>query len=296
MAGKAVRGRPERIIDAHGHVKWYGYDARRLVENMDEHGIDLMWLLTWEAPVHEISSGGYLNCFWPGRNCMPLEDVIEAVEQYPTRFVPFYAPDPRAPGAMDRLRGAIKYHGVRGVGEMKCRIMMDDPHALHMWHFCGEEGLPVVFHMDTPVPPRDLSKDPGYWYCCSWENLARALELCPKTTFIGHAPGFWAGMSGDAGQRTEAYPTGPVTPGGRLWEFMDRYPNLYCDLSAGSAYNALTRSPQTGKEFLLKHRERCLFGRDYFDDRLHRFIKSCRLPAAAYRLIMGENAMRLVPL
>ena len=294
MAKKAAKDNKKlRIIDAHGHVKWYGYDARRLVENMDQHGIDVMWLLTWEAPPHEIGS---YTCFWPGRCGMPFEDVVDAVEQYPDRFVAGYAPDPREPHAMEKLRSAVKFHNVRTVGEMKCRIMMDSPNALHMWYYAGEEGMPVTFHLDTPIPPGDLSKDPGNWYCCNWDNLARALELCPKTNFLGHAPGFWSGISGDADQRTEGYPKGPVAPGGRLWEFMDAFPNLHCDLSAGSALNAISRDPEVGKKFLKKYQDRCLFGRDYFDDRLHKFLKSCRLGKTIMDKIMSRNALRLVPL
>ena len=282
------------IVDAHGHVKWCSYNAERLVANMDEHGISLMWLLTWEVDPSEVEPA-YDEVFWPGRFGMPLEDVLEAVERYPDRFVPFLAPDPRKPHALRRFQGAIKNHGIRGCGELKCRVMLDDPAALELFHCCAEAGLPVVFHMDVPLPRRQLGRDPGYWYCCDWENLARALELCPRTVFIGHAPGFWREISGDADTVTDAYPSGAVTPGGRLWAGMDRHPNLYADLSAGSAFTALSRDPAKGREFLLRYADRCLFGRDYFDDRLHRFIRSCRLPTPVYRQIMSGNALRLVP-
>lgn len=283
-----------KVIDCHGHVKWYGYDARKLARNMDQNGIARMWLLTWEAPANEFAAF-YEEVFWPGRTSMPFGDVMDAVEQFPDRFIPFYAPDPRQPGALRRLRGAVKHLGVRGCGEMKCRIMMDDPHALEMWHYCGEAGLPVIFHLDVPLPRGKRDSDPGYWYCCDWENLAHALELCPRTTFLGHAPGFWREISGDADKTADAYPQGAVRPGGRLWKHLDRYPNLGCDLSAGSAFNALSRDPAIGRKFLLKYQDRCLFGRDYFDDRLHRFILKCRLPEATYRKIMSGNALRLVP-
>lgn len=294
MADSSSRKKTPVVIDAHGHVKWYGYDAKRLVANMDEHGIDVMWLLSWEAPPHEID--GYSDSvFWPGQECLPLKDVVEAASEYPTRFVPFFAPDPRRRGFLARLQGAMKHHGVRGCGELKVRLMLDQPEALELFHFCGENKLPVIFHMDVPLPRHDLSKDPGYWYCCDWEHLARALERCPKTTFLGHAPGFWREVSGDADRSAEGYPKGPVTPGGRLWAYLDKYPNLWCDLSAGSALNAISRDPAVGRRFLLRYQDRCLFARDYFDGRLHAFIRQCKLPADVYRKIMGENALRLVP-
>ena len=292
MPRDAAAGHPQ-IIDAHAHVKWYGYDAGRLVENMDEHGIDVMWLLTWEAPPEE-TGGGNVSVFWPGRRCMPLEDVLEAVEQYPDRFVPFFAPDPRTPDALARLQGAIKYHGIRGVGELKVRIMMDDPRALQLFRFCGENALPVVFHVDVPLPDRFAGE--SRWYCCHWENLARALELCPETIFCGHGPGFWREISANADSSKEGYPEGAVTPEGKLQQYLDTYPNLYCDLSAGSGFRGLSRTPGYGAEFLLKYQDRCLFGRDYFDARLHKFIKSCNLPAQAVQKIMCGNALRLVAL
>ena len=289
----AKTSRRGKVVDCHGHVKWYGYDADRLVENMDAHGIDVMWLLTWEAPREEAPS---IHVFWPGRIGMPLGDVVEAVARHPRRFVPFYAPDPRQGDALAQLKGAVEYHGVRGFGELKVRIMMDDPRALELFWFCGEKKLPVTFHLDIPANRYDRTRRPGQWYCAGWENLARTLELCPETIFLGHAPGFWKAISGDAHERSEGYPSGEVAPGGRLQQYLDRYPNLYCDLSAGSGYNALSRDPAAGKEFLLKYQDRCLFGRDYFDDRLMKFIKSCNLPKSAEDGILGGNALKLVPL
>ncbi len=285
--------RKSRVIDCHQHVKWYGHDADRVVANLDEHGIDAAWLLTWEAPPED--TAGYEGVFWPGRHCMPLEDAVEAAFKYPDRLIPFYAPDPRDPKAMGRLKGAIKHYGVRGVGELKVRMMLDDPRALELFHFCGENNLPVILHIDVPLPRRDFGRSPSMWFCCDWENLARVLELCPKTTFIGHAPGFWREISGDADSSPDIYPKGSVKPGGRLVRYLDRYPNLYCDISAGSGFTALSRDPAFGREFLLKYQDRCLFGRDSYDGKNMEFVRKCRLPAEAERKILGGNAEKMVP-
>ncbi|MCY3023749.1 MAG: amidohydrolase family protein [Planctomycetota bacterium] len=295
MAPRTARPRRPRLIDCHGHVNWYGYDARRVVANMDEHGISVMWLLTWEVPPDEVDEGSKA-VLWPGQSELPFRDVAEAVARYPKRFVPFYAPDPRQRGALTRLRSAVKCFGVRGCGELKCRVMLDEPGALELFHYCGEAKLPVIFHMDVPLPRRTLGRDPGYWYCCDWENLARALELCRRTVFVGHAPGFWREISGDADASEAPYPEGPVTPGGRLWKYLDRYPNLYCDLSAGSALRALRRNPAIARRFLNTYHTRCLFGRDYFDDALYKFLKSCSLRPRSWDCITRANALRLVPL
>ncbi len=38
------------IIDAHNHPDWHGHDLAKFLANMDANGIDVTWLLSWEAP------------------------------------------------------------------------------------------------------------------------------------------------------------------------------------------------------------------------------------------------------
>jgi hypothetical protein len=125
--------------------------------------------------------------------------------------------------------------------------------------------------------------------------LARTLEACPDTIFIGHAPGFWRYISGDEATETAIYPKGPIVPGGRLLELLDRYPNLWADLSAGSGLGALQRDPAFSKEFLARYADRLLFGRDDNGNRLQTFLLSLDLPDDVIGRIMSGNALRLVP-
>ena len=37
------------IIDAHGHLNWHKHNTDRIITNLDEHGIDKMWALSWEV-------------------------------------------------------------------------------------------------------------------------------------------------------------------------------------------------------------------------------------------------------
>jgi len=136
-----------------------------------------------------------------------------------------------------------------------------------------------------------------YWYCVDIDRLDQVLELCPETAFIGHAPGFWRHISGDGYGADAAYPATPATPGGRIQELLTRHPNLYCDLSAGSGLNALTRPPEgRGRQFLIDFQDRVLFGRDGFDDRLIDFLRSQSLPAEVWDKVTFKNALKLVPL
>ncbi|HYF51173.1 MAG TPA: amidohydrolase family protein [Planctomycetota bacterium] len=284
------------IIDSHQHTNWHGKNCHAVVADMDRAGIDVSWLLTWEVPEHEWDQA-YYNAFDPMRVGMPFEDVARACELYPKRFVPAYAPDPRRPDAIERLEAAVKMYGVRVYGELKLRILFDDPDVVQMFRVCGKLGLPVVFHIDIPLKERPKPPARDYWYCVDIDRLETVLKLCPETIFIGHAPGFWRHISGTGYTDESAYPKGEATPGGRVPELLSKYKNLYADLSAGSGLNALTRGPEgRGRKFLIDFQEKLLYGRDCFDDRLMDFIRSAQLPQDAFEKITSKNALKLVPL
>ncbi len=283
------------VIDAHSHVYWYGYDPDKLVENMDEHGIHVTWLLSWEL-AEGMYDHGYDKTFMPPYVGMPLESIWDAVDQYPDRFVPGFAPNPKEPHAVERLRGAHR-NGARVAGEFKFRCLFDDPDAIAVYRVAGELGMPVVLHLDVPWLPASAGENPvTWWYGGSVANLENALRLCPDTIFLGHAPGFWREVSGDADDDPAAYPTGPVTPGGRLTRLFEQYPNLWGDLSAGSGLTAISRDPEWGGRFLRDFHDRLLFARDYFDGRLAEHLATVDLPPHMREAMMSGNALRLVPL
>jgi len=127
------------------------------------------------------------------------------------------------------------------------------------------------------------------------ECFERAVAACPDTVFLGHAPGFWAHISADGQHDKKAYPTGPIVPGGKLIQMLRCYPNLCCDMSAGSAYNALGRDLVFTREFILEFQDRMLFARDYFDNRLMELIENLGLPAEVNEKVYSGNALRLAP-
>ena len=51
-------------------------------------------------------------------------------------------------------------------------------------------------------------------------------------------------------------------PGGAVDRLLQEYPNVYADLSAGSAYNALTRDPDFTPGFLERNWQKLCFGTD----------------------------------
>lgn len=285
------------IIDCHNHPDWYGYPIGRFLENMDRYHIDKTWLLSWEAPSGE----------WDPEYCHVIPDPAEGgpisfsrcrafCEKAPDRFIPGFAPDPRRPDAVDRLAFAVDAWGVRVCGELKLRMMYDNPDALRMYRFCGEKGLPVLVHLDYEFETGKKYPRPSWWYGGGITAFERAVAACPETVFIGHAPGFWAHISGDDRCDKEAYPKGPVLPGGKITGMLERYPNLYCDMSAGSGCNALSRDPDFTREFLVRWQDRVLYGRDYFDNRHQELLETLGLPKEVLDKIYAGNALRLVPL
>ena len=286
------------IIDDHNHPDWCGYNLDKYLENMDRYGIDKTWLLSWEAPHNEYDPE-YL-CRTPVQDCnwgpIPFERCLSYKERAPERFILGYAPDPRRPDAIARLKAAVDMYDVCICGELKIRMMLDDWDAIRMYRFCGEQNLPVLVHLDYEFDYGVTYPRPNYWYGGGIDALERAVKKCPETTFIGHAPGFWSHISGDDQFDKDPYYKGKVQPGGKLIEMLRTYPNLYCDISAGSGCNALSRDPEFAVKFLTEFQDRVLYGRDYFDNIHQEFLNSITLPDGVLEKIYSGNALKLVPL
>lgn len=290
------------IIDSHQHAFWHDKNDADLVADMDAHGIEQAWLLTWELQPEE-DRRGYHRVLDPV-NLRPdgthagiiLRDLIAVRDRYPDRFVLGYCPHPLRPSAPQLFESAYHMHRVRVCGEWKFQMLFDDPRCLELFHKAGELHCPVVLHLDVPYLPDDDGhpKYDEHWYGGTVANLGRALNACPETNFIGHAPGFWREISGDADASSGHYPKGPVTPGGRLHELFDTHANLYADLSAGSAHIALSRDPQHAKTFLTRFADRLLFGRDFYGQELHDFLQTLDLPKDISDKIYFENARKLL--
>lgn len=294
---------PVRIVDSHQHVCWHGRDARGLVRDLDEHRIAYAWLLTWNLGEAEQDPAQheYLNPALhredhrhPG---IPLSELIAARDRYPDRFVVGYCPHPLWRNAVKLLESAHAMHEARVCGEWKYRLPFDDPRCLEIFHAAGRLRMPVVLHLDAPYL-KDAAGRTVYqpdWYGGTVANLERALQACPETVFVGHAPGFWREISGDADADPELYPSGPLTPGGRLHRLFDTYPNLCADLSANSGRTALARDRAHAAAFLTRYADRLLFGRDYYGRKLPELLESLALSPEVREKVYGRNAERLVP-
>lgn len=276
-----------RYVDVHTHIGTYTNNNKalsvpELLSWMDEHNIEKAFVLPLVSP----ESTTYLQT---------PEVALKATEAHRDRLIPFCALDPRAiiVGGQQGLNDIVKRYvdqGAKGFGEHKVGLDFDDPLMLRVYEAVEAAGIPILFHMDN-IRGKD---SPGL------PRLEAALKTFPKLNFIGHGPGFWASIAGELKQADlGGYPHGKVPPGGALDRLMENYPNLFCDLSAGSGSNAISRDLEFGREFLIRRQDRILFGTDYLQPgqavpQFELFEQQLKLPEEVFRKIARENALRLV--
>ncbi len=281
----------EGLFDVHLHLSqaWYGPEhgpisARQLLAWMDAHGVAQAAILPLVSP----------EAFWYP---VTTEYVLEETAAHRDRLSPFCAVDPRTlashlPEKKDVVDLLKRYQdaGAVGFGEHKPNLPIDDPLNMRLYEACSDVGLPLLFHLDNLAN----IDEPGL------PGLARALAAFPTLMFIGHGKGWWASVSGGLTKADlhVGYPRGPVIPGGAIDELMDRYPNIYGDLSSSGAH-AMTRDPAFGREFLRRRADRLMFGTDYYDLTQREFpqfslFDELKIDAEIRRKIGGANARRLL--
>jgi predicted TIM-barrel fold metal-dependent hydrolase len=236
---------------------------------------------------------------------MTPENCKYIADTNPDRFVWFCNVDPRAyTNSKDSNLGYLLEHymalGAKGVGEMTSNVYADDPKLDNLFGFCEELSLPVTIHIAPTI---------GNYYGIVDElglpRLEAMLKKHPKLKIFGHSQCFWSEMSKNSEEERTRYPKGKVS-GGRLPELMRKYENLYCDLSAGSGSNALTRDREHAAAFVAEFADRILYGCDIcakvntfpfdFDAFLTSMRESGEISEENYRKIVRENAVRLLNL
>lgn len=275
-------------IDVHTHLgrTWNGdppLTAEGLVRWMDDNNVAKAVVLPLVSP----ESSSYLNL---------TEQAIAGAKAFPDRLIPFCCIDPRTSyrGGRKGLVAMLKEYvdqGVKGFGEFKVGLPIDDPKMMTAYEACDDLKLPVLFHCDD-IRGTDKAGLPG---------LDRVLSAFPNVNFIGHGPGFWASIAGDVQTAgLGAYPKTKVAPGGALDRLFDAHKNLWGDLSAGSGSNAISRDPEFGRAFLLRRADRLLFGTDYLKPGQEvpqfQMLAGFDLPADVRAGIERGNATKLLKL
>ena len=112
--------------------------------------------------------------------------------------------------------------------------MFDDPKNMRLYEACEKVGLPVMFHMD-----RNQNLDEK-----GLPRLENVLKAYPKCILIAHSD--WWRNIGD----------------GTCGRLLEKYPNLYADISCTVGRSAIGRDKNMAREFFIKHADKLLFGTD----------------------------------
>ncbi|MBP3577049.1 MAG: amidohydrolase family protein [Lachnospiraceae bacterium] len=159
----------------------------------------------------------------------------------------------------DRLL-SYKAQGAIGVGELTINRPLNDSFLQAVFAAAEKLSLPVTLHMSPEVGYKyGVVDNPGL------PLLEEVLKQYPNLKVLGHSQVFWIEISGDAPTDNEgrsAWGQGPVVPGGRVPELFEKYQNLYGDLSANSAGQAIMRDAEFGLKFLENYADRLFFATD----------------------------------
>lgn len=303
-----IKGDGYMFIDMHGHCSTVIGPFRK-----GKHGLATPEQLIERYDNLDIERGILLPLVSPeGRySLITNEDVLTIYERYPNRFVPFCNIDPRnmentADSSLDFLLMYYKEKGCKGVGEITCNLPFNHPFVDNLFKHCENMDLPVLFHMSCMIGGSPgggnqygLYDDPGL------PLLERALRKFPNLIFLGHSQAFWSEIASleTVGSRAY-YPDGPVREEGTVVKLMRKYPNLHGELSATSGYNAISRDPKFGCEFLEEFQEKLYFGTDMvspdFLAPLANFLiemkKQKNISESCFQKISHDNACRLLNL
>ena len=256
------------------------FTARGLLKRMDELGVSLAVVLPIENPEE---TEFYAT----------TEAVLRTVKRHRDRLIPFCNVDPRRgdPGTFDPYPIIEMYvsKGCKGFGEELAGLYVDDPRLQRIYRAAAELDIPILMHLDAYRNIDEVGLP-------RFEAMAKKY---PKTTFIAHGPHWWAEISGDVKEEDRSsYPKGPATPGGKVEYLLQRYSNVYADLSADSGLNALERDPEFAKGFLERNSAKLLFGTDLLwmgqEIRITKFLEEMELSERTYRHILHQNAESLL--
>jgi predicted TIM-barrel fold metal-dependent hydrolase len=241
--------------------------------------------------------GGVLLPYIPGN-----EECEAIYRADPEHFAWMCSPEPLNPDTVYETLKGYKDRGAVGVGELTVNLPMTDPALSALFEAAGKLSMPITLHMSPEVGcSYGVVDAPGL------PLLEECLRRFPDTVFVGHSACFWCEISSDpptVSPERNGYPKTPVLPGGRIPELLEKYPNLYCDLSATSGGQAILRDEAHGLHFLERFADRMIFATDMENvgaeyplySWLDQMAEEGKLSMEAYRKICCENAKRLYQL
>ena len=303
------------VIDVHSHPYAGSLEAvDQWVRNMDSVNVERTVILTYSVGER-------------------LDSMMAVYGRSPDRFEVWCGLDlanHEEAGFTDRAVAELercKEIGGKGVGELSDKgwglrsgtvtghgLHLDDPLLQPVLKRAGELGLPINIHVADPIwmyMPMDSTND-GMMNALKWrlddrpdivghagmiDILERAVSMNPETIFIAvHFANLSYNLS-------------------RLATMLDKYPNLYADISARYAETATI--PRYMRDFYIRYQDRLLYGTDmgynlemyrttfrilesadehFYDHNLfsyHWALNGFDLPDEVLKKIYRENALKL---
>lgn len=255
--------RTHRVIDVHEHVQTER-DAKLLLEAMDRYRIERTCLM---------ASTIYTFTLSPKYGFEGHHDNNEALlgfkEKWPDRFCSFVTIDPQEEDFLAKLQGYVK----RGADGLKLYIghgaahgkgpfhamSLDDERLEPLWQWAEQNQLPVLLHVNLIL---------------YYDELVTVMERHPYLrVIIPHL-----GLHKNTKARLD-----------RLAWLLERYPNLYTDISFGwhefhdEGFRALARWRTRSREYFEKHADKIMYASDmvieatkdeaYVDDTLRSYFQ-----------------------
>lgn len=231
-----------KIIDVHEHLRDVE-EAERVLPAMDALGVQRMCTLSATTYTYTLNQKyGFEG--WVENNA----ETIRIKQRWPDRFCAFVTIDPLQPDALQQLqsdvaKGADGLKLFLGHGESHGKgpfhvMPLDDPRMDPIYAWAQEVQLPIVYHVN-------LIK--------YWDEFLNVMEKYPYLRVnLAHF-----GLHKNSAVRLT-----------RLAFLLERYPNLYTDLSFGhysfhsEGFEALAKWRTRSKEYLTKHRNKLLYASD----------------------------------
>lgn len=281
----------EPVIDIHQHTNYTGRTDHQLLIHQRAMGVTTTILLPAGRPVErESTHNGKSNGLAAGTGG---NDTVYALAKANPKELVFFANEvPDLPEAHAEIEKYLKL-GAKGIGEQKFNVDCDSVHMQKIAELAQEYGVPVLMHFQHETYNKGI------------ERFYKMLEKYPKVNFIGHAQTWWGNIDKNHDQKV-LYPMGKVTPGGITDRYLSDYPNMFCDMSAGSGLGALLRDEEHTHGFLERHQDKCLYGSDCTDtigrgpgcqgSRTLEAIRRLAPSKAIERKILFENSKKLFKL
>ena len=285
-------------IDVHVHTSMWGENLpsfntplatpQQVIERYEELNIEKGFIMPLLSP--------------ESRNFVQSnEEVIHIADKYKESFYCFCNIDPRmvnntSGSDLSKLIEHYKEKGAKGVGEVTANMYIDEHFMENLFYHCAQCDMPVTIHI---APQKCASY--GVVDDLNLPRLEKILKKYPSLKILGHSQCFWSEISADVtAENRNGYPKGKVVEG-TIARLMRECPNLYCDLSAGSGYNAISRDEDYAYKFIEEFADRLLFGTDLYmphqqsllSSWLDKAYENGHITEENYKKICRENAMKL---